>query len=154
MNSILDNRIPPPLVGLLCALGMYATTRATANTSLAFTPNYWLALPLLVAAVACMYLSIREFARHRTTVNPLRPGSASNLVRSGIFAHTRNPMYLALLLILASLWLAWGSWLGPLWLALCLLYLQCFQIYPEERAMQALFGDSYREYCSSARRWC
>ena len=154
MSAWLDNRIPPPLVGLCCALGMYLTADATANTALAFKPNYWLALPLLLAALACMFLSIREFARHRTTVNPLNPASASNLVSGGIFGYSRNPMYLAMLLILASLGLAWGSWLAVLWLLLAMLYLQCFQIYPEERALQALFGDSYVNYCQRVRRWC
>ncbi|MBT8149489.1 MAG: isoprenylcysteine carboxylmethyltransferase family protein [Pseudomonadales bacterium] len=154
MSAWLDNRIPPPLVGLCCALGMYVTAAASEHTELAFTPNYWLALPLLMIALACMFLSIREFARHRTTVNPLNPGSASKLVSSGIFAYSRNPMYLALLLILASLGLAWGSWLGVLWLLLCMLYLHCFQIYPEERAMLELFGESYADYCRRVRRWC
>lgn len=38
-------------------------------------------------------------------------------------------------------------------LVLFVLYLNAFQILPEERAMLEVFGDEYREYMKKVRRW-
>jgi protein-S-isoprenylcysteine O-methyltransferase Ste14 len=96
---------------------------------------------------------VREFARARTTVNPLAPARASRLVTGGVFAHTRNPMYLGMLLVLAG----WGVWLGNAlaWLGLPLFVglLNALQIGPEERAMRQRFGADFDRYAAQVRRW-
>jgi protein-S-isoprenylcysteine O-methyltransferase Ste14 len=62
-------------------------------------------------------------------------------------------MYLALLFALA----AWAMFLGNMFsLALTVLfvmYMNRFQIQPEERALEALFGEVYIEYRQRVRRW-
>jgi protein-S-isoprenylcysteine O-methyltransferase Ste14 len=66
---------------------------------------------------------------------------------------SRNPMYLALLLLLLA-WMLWqGHLLAPLWLAGFVAYINRFQIRPEERVLQELFGDEYEAYCLGTRRW-
>jgi len=74
-------------------------------------------------------------------------------VSSGIYAVTRNPMYVGLLLVLIALAIFLSSpWtlVGP---AAYFLYIGRFQIAPEERALTALFGTEYTEYLSKVRRW-
>jgi len=96
---------------------------------------------------------VLAFRQAQTTVNPVKPESASTVVSNGIFAYTRNPMYLALLLLL----LAYAIWLEnmlafvgcPLFVA----YMNRFQIYPEERALEGLFGERYLVYKQKVRRW-
>ena len=72
---------------------------------------------------------------------------------SGVYRITRNPMYLGLLLIL----IAWAVFLSSAWLLLgpltFVLYMNRFQIGPEERALSAMFGNSYAEYKARVRRW-
>ena len=153
MTAILDNRVPPPLVCLVCGAGMSFTSGAGGESTLAFASHYGIGLSWLCLSLILIVLSIRQFKQHQTTVNPLRPSQASQLVSSGIFSVTRNPMYLSLTTILIGLMFFLGNWLGLLWLAVFMLYIQCFQIYPEERAMHLLFGDAYRDYCSRVRRW-
>ena len=62
-------------------------------------------------------------------------------------------MYVGLLLLL----LAWGIFLADalafIGLPVFLLYMNRFQIAPEERAMQEQFGDDYRDYMRVVRRW-
>ncbi|NNE78150.1 MAG: isoprenylcysteine carboxylmethyltransferase family protein, partial [Pricia sp.] len=93
------------------------------------------------------------FARLRTTINPTQPSKANKLVDGGIYAYSRNPMYLALLLIL----LAWGIWLGNAFNTLLaagfVAYMNRFQIVPEEQALLDIFGKAYRKYCINVRRW-
>jgi protein-S-isoprenylcysteine O-methyltransferase Ste14 len=152
MNA-LELKIPPPLVFLLLAVAM------------AFLPDVAgvVAAPLGVriaagVALACIGQAISisgmsAFRRARTTINPLKPGAASALVQSGIYRHTRNPMYLGLLLSLAG-WAAFLSHALPL-LALPLFvgYITRFQIEPEERILASMFGTQYADYRRRVRRW-
>ena len=98
-------------------------------------------------------IALVQFLRSRTTTNPLKPDSASALVSGGIYRFTRNPMYLGL----ATLLLAWAIYLGNLaalaGLPLFILYMNRFQIAPEERALEARFGAEYIAYRARVRRW-
>lgn len=153
MNSLLDHRIPPPLVALLCALAAWQFTDATRGSVFDFGPVYILTILLCGKGLFIAIMGMREFARRQTTVNPLTPGSASALVDGGVFRYTRNPMYLGLATALAGIAFALGNWSAFLFVLLFVLYIQLFQIYPEERAMLELFGDEYSNYCAKVRRW-
>ena len=75
------------------------------------------------------------------------------MVTTGICRVTRNPMYLGFALAL----LGWGLWLGhavALGVPLAfVLYVNRFQIQPEERALRAKFGAPYEDYRRRVRRW-
>jgi protein-S-isoprenylcysteine O-methyltransferase Ste14 len=62
-------------------------------------------------------------------------------------------MYLGMLVGLVG----WGVWLAHLipWLILpfFVVYLNRFQIIPEERALTAMFGHDFTKYCTRVRRW-
>ena len=100
-----------------------------------------------------MLAGIASFRQAQTTVNPLKPDTATALVTSGVYGYTRNPMYLGMLAVL----LAWAVFLAsPAALAGVLgfwWYIGRFQIRPEERALAALFGSSFSDYTSRVRRW-
>jgi protein-S-isoprenylcysteine O-methyltransferase Ste14 len=96
---------------------------------------------------------MREFRRAGTTIDPLRLDKTTALVTEGVYRYTRNPMYLSLTLMLC----AWAIWLGGVWawvgpIALAL-WLDRFQIRPEERAMSRRFGADYDRYRRNVRRW-
>ncbi|MSP74529.1 MAG: isoprenylcysteine carboxylmethyltransferase family protein [Rhodospirillaceae bacterium] len=149
----LELKIPPPVVALLLAIAMWLA--ATVLSSLAFTLPARLAIALAAAAlgVAISTAGTVSFWRARTTVNPTRPDATSSLVATGIYRLTRNPMYLGLLLVLAG-WAIYLSnavtFVGPL---LFLLYINRFQILPEERALAAKFGVAFDDYRRRTRRW-
>jgi protein-S-isoprenylcysteine O-methyltransferase Ste14 len=86
-------------------------------------------------------------------VNPRKPHEASALVTSGPYRFSRNPMYLADVLLLA----AWAAWLANaaalIGLPLFIVYLNRYQIELEERALQARFGAAYAAYRATVRRW-
>ncbi|MFP3361477.1 isoprenylcysteine carboxylmethyltransferase family protein, partial [Planococcus sp. SIMBA_143] len=74
-------------------------------------------------------------------------------VVSGIYRFTRNPMYLGFLLALAG----WGVWLASLpallWLGVYILFINRYQIIPEERILEEKFGPSFIAYRKQVRRW-
>ena len=106
-----------------------------------------------LTGVACSLLGVAAFRRARTTVNPITPGATTALVVSGIYGVTRNPMYLGFLFLLLAevVWLA-----NPIALLIApgfVLYLNQFQIVPEEMALQSRFGAQFDAYATRVRRW-
>jgi protein-S-isoprenylcysteine O-methyltransferase Ste14 len=107
----------------------------------------------LAGAVVCA-LGVAAFRRARTTVNPMKPSSSSALVVSGIYHRTRNPMYLGFALVLLGCWVVFSSnALGFTLLPAFVLYMNRFQIMPEERALEARFGREFVDYTRRVRRW-
>ncbi len=94
-----------------------------------------------------------EFRRARTTINPFKPEKSTALVTTGIYRLTRNPMYVGLTLVLVG----WAAFLCSAWTLLgpvaFVLYINRFQIAPEERVLSSKFQDAYTEYTSRVRRW-
>jgi protein-S-isoprenylcysteine O-methyltransferase Ste14 len=62
-------------------------------------------------------------------------------------------MYLGFLLILLAWAAALSSVLALLWLPPFVLYMNRFQIVPEERALASRFAQDYAEYRAKVRRW-
>lgn len=150
----LRNRIPPPLIASLCGLLMWLGARQwPSDLELSWGSRLGLALPVLLLGIAVCLAGVLSFRRARTTVNPLRPESASALVNSGIYRHTRNPMYLgfAIMLLAWTLFLTWPPAL--LGVAGFVLYMNYLQIAPEEQALNSLFGEDFARYCAQVRRW-
>ncbi|ODU10711.1 MAG: protein-S-isoprenylcysteine methyltransferase [Rubrivivax sp. SCN 71-131] len=151
--DFLELKIPPPLVGALCALAMWGLAGLAPGWPDAPTLRALAAGALLAAGLAIDLLGLLGFRAQRTTINPLAPQRSSALVTGGIYRLTRNPMYLGM----GALLLAWAVWL---WAPLALLgppafvlYITRFQIRPEERVLQRLFGDAYTHYTRRVRRW-
>lgn len=149
----METRIPPPVVAILLAAVCWWLDRALAQVRIALPAQTECALVLLALGLACMLSGVLAFRIAKTTVDPMHPERASQLVVSGIYRRSRNPMYLGLLLLLA----AWVVFLGqpfalialPVWVW----YIGRFQIAPEEAALRRRFGASYVAYCASVRRW-
>jgi protein-S-isoprenylcysteine O-methyltransferase Ste14 len=149
----LELKIPPPIFCAVVADLMWLT----ALVSIPFNFNSAARLPtaaiLSLLGLAVAIAGVISFRRAKTTVNPTRPGSASALAVSGIYGLTRNPMYLGLLLVL----LAWGVFLSNalalIWIPAFVVYMNRFQIFPEERALSRLFSHHFLAYKTKVRRW-
>lgn len=149
----LELKIPPPVIAAAAAAGMWGLARAFPVFDVRNEVRVYAAVLIALAGVILAASGIVTFRRARTTINPHKPGEATALVSSGPYRFTRNPMYAGMLLVL----LAWAAFLSSL-LALLgpivfVLYINRFQIAPEERALQSLFGSEYTAYRARVRRW-
>ena len=151
--NFLENRIPPPLVGLVIAILMWLATYWLPPSSLPRWVTYAAAAGALLAGIAFSFQGVRAFRHAGTTVNPVKIENASSLVTDGIYSISRNPMYVGVTLALC----AWALFLDCLWVligpAVFVAYITRFQIMPEERMLAKKFGDGYRDYCRRVRRW-
>ncbi len=151
--TALENRIPPPIITAIFALIMWLLSSFLTPINMAIEFRIGAAVIVAVLAVLFLISGGISFRLAKTTVNPLKPESASSLVVSGVFKISRNPMYVGFALLL----LAWCVYLSaPALLMIVLLFtavITRFQIIPEERAMLKLFGDEFVAYQQSVRRW-
>ena len=101
------------------------------------------------------YLQYRLSGSYRTRLGGGGPGFRNppeRLVTSGIFAYTRNPMYLGHLIYLTGLAITLRSYVG---LALIVAHIPWFQqrVRRDERRLRELFGDEYAVYKDQVKRW-
>jgi len=152
MNFI-ENKIPPPLVALIFAVLMWLVSPSEPNVALSLTVQVSIIAVLVLLGMGFSVAGLRSFKVSGTTINPLKPETASALVTAGVYQITRNPMYVGFVVLL----MAWATYLGSFASLLCIVffmaYIQRFQIVPEERALLSLFGQEFETYMSSVRRW-
>tara|TARA_A100000164_G_C21924563_1_gene782373 strand:+ start:1803 stop:2207 length:405 start_codon:yes stop_codon:yes gene_type:complete len=112
-----------------------------------------LALLCLISGIIIIILGINKFRLSKTTISPLKPSKTSYLVNDGIYSYTRNPMYLGLLLILLSIAIYLKNYISLLFIPLFILFITKNQILPEEKTLENIFGERYKNYKNKVRRW-
>ena len=151
--SALELKLSPVMTAILLVILMWLLARATPGFSIRPDVRIMICAVLMAAGAAVGLAGVWSFRKARTTVNPWRVNASSELVVSGVYRHTRNPMYLGLLLGL----LGWGIFLAnafALLLALIFVpFMNRFQILPEERALRQAYGEGFGEYCRRVGRW-
>lgn len=142
---------PPPLVyASLLAMSWWINHQWPLNLPLT---DGWRQVGWGLLAISAVLMLWAAFTiwRHRTTVNPYRGASA--LVRSGPYAFSRNPIYLADAILYAGTGLlmrsGWPFLLAPVVWAI----MHYGVILHEERHLRAKFGALYDEYCHCTGRW-
>lgn len=111
----------------------------------------WPGLALVVLAVMIVISGRRTLEAAGTNVNPMLPATA--VVTSGPFCFSRNPLYLALTLLYFGLTLAFDTWWGMVVLVPLLIVMHRGVVLREERYLDRKFGETYRQYRSTVRRY-
>lgn len=146
-------KIPPVALAIVIAIAMWGSTLVVHPIELSFVTRIIASSVFVLVGAGISLAGVLSFKRARTTVNPTNPDAASALVTAGIYRLTRNPMYLGFLFLL----LGWALFL-PNGVALIgpfafVLYMNRFQITPEERVLSRLFGTEFAAYQAMVRRW-
>lgn len=149
----LELKIPPLALTLAVALAMGGASWVWPPLGVSLMVRVATGTALVTAGAVISLAGVISFRHAKTSVNPTRPHASSALVNSGIYGFSRNPMYLGFLLAL----IGWAAFLaspvglmGPL---AFVLYMNRFQITPEERALATLFGAEFAAYKTRVRRW-
>lgn len=140
-----------PPVWLLGALGL-----AKAETLLlgpAFQVGVLTAIGTLLfwAGLAIMGIAALSFLRAQSTIVPHK--TPAKLITGGLYRLSRNPIYLADLLLLGGLALVWGSVVGLVLVPVLARILTRRFIEPEEARLRAAFGAEAEAFFQHTRRW-
>jgi protein-S-isoprenylcysteine O-methyltransferase Ste14 len=147
----METKIPPPVVTLIFGFAIYLSRKIFPEIEIQYASFFGMFLLLLGFFI--LISAVKLFRNDKTTVNPLSPEQATKLVTNGIFKLSRNPMYLGMAVILASVAVFFNIIGGIIFMALFCLYITKFQIIPEEKAMKELFAQDFERYMQATRRW-
>lgn len=149
----LSLRIPPLVQVFVLGLAMYGLKILFPQCSFESEGSMWVTIAFAILGVGVLAISLYQCWAIRTTVDPRLLNQPVSLVTSGIYAFTRNPMYVGFFCILA----AWASFLSHFLafglLPMFVLYMNRFQIRPEEAYLETHFPDEFRSYKDNVRRW-
>lgn len=132
---------------------MYLTTKIVPQAFILIPFAKIIAILLVVAGAAVAASGVHAFKKAQTTVNPMTPEKSSSLVRSGIYRVTRNPMYLGFLFTVIAFGFYLQNRLAFIWCPAFILYMNAFQIKPEETMLADIFGDEFTNFKTQVRRW-
>jgi protein-S-isoprenylcysteine O-methyltransferase Ste14 len=117
----------------------------------ASSPLTWLVLPLVIAGLGLNVVASVRFERLGTPIRPFT--ESTSLDTGGVFAVSRNPMYLGMALVLVGSAFGFGT-LTPFFVPpLFLVIMHRAFVVREEAMLEQIFGDAYRKYRRHVRRW-
>ncbi len=99
----LESRVPPPAIVVAIGVIMWLISRVAPGARFDVPPYRWFGVAVIAIGFVTSVSGVVTFLRARTTLNPIRL-DASSLVTCGVYAVSRNPMYLGGLIVL----LGWG----------------------------------------------
>lgn len=148
-------KFPPPLLFVLCTLlgGFmdYHWHIALAKVGLLNDLLNLVGAALLVLAVVIVLVAFYTFYKAKTHIEPWKP--TSNIITTGIFAYSRNPIYIAMSLVPMGLGFIFSSFWILISLLPALVAVYFVAIKKEEAYLEQKFGEEYLQYQQKVRRW-
>ncbi len=153
-SQTLDNagvRVPPPILLIVAILAGYGLQRLWALELTNWSGWYVAAWALICVGVVILIGCWVQFYRAKTNIQPHKP--SSNLIQSGLYRFSRNPIYVA-----GLFWqLGIALLMNNLWIVLLVpvskFVFDRFIIAREEAYLERAFGEVYLDYKRSVRRW-
>lgn len=149
----LELKIPPLLLMFVFIGLVFLFHQLLPMLSLSFAAQSALAALICFAAAGICAVAVLQCHFAGTTVDPRNPRASSELITSGVFRFSRNPMYLGFAMFIAGAIVLSGNLLSIAALPLFVWYLNNYQIGPEEKQLQRKFQEAYSEYQQTVRRW-
>ena len=149
------NVIPwPPLI-LLCTIAIGFILRGLVPLGFPQTILgellFGLGLMLIVIALLMDVSAMRLMRRHKTAIMPTQ--GADKLLTKGIFAFSRNPIYLANVLLIVGIGLIFGTFWHLILAPLAAFAMRKLAIDREEQHLERRFGNAFRTYKKKVNRW-
>ena len=107
---------------------------------------------LIIILMTIVFFSSRNaFNAHEEKLLPQT--ETNKIIKTGIYAYSRNPIYLCFVLFHFGMFLTFENIMYFLCAIGLFFWLNNFVIYEEEKYLQNKFGDEFERYCNSVKRW-
>ncbi len=145
--------MPPPLLYVATFLISIAIQKQWPLPVMFFQTNVAIisGVTFLVLGITITLPALVRFWKTRNTLVTIKP--ANSLQTTGIYAISRNPMYLGLLILYVAIAFFKGSLWTFIFIPLVILGITYLVIRKEEKYLNRAFGDNYVEYRNKVRRW-
>lgn len=145
--------IPPPLIYVALFSGSVLMQKLWPfdNRWLHTTQANIIGWLLIAFCLLFVVAALRRFIITKNTLVTIKP--ATSLQTEGIYAYSRNPMYLSLLLLYTGLAFFFGNWWTFFLIPLLITIIQRYVIRKEEQYLFIAFGEQYYVYKKKVRRW-
>jgi protein-S-isoprenylcysteine O-methyltransferase Ste14 len=144
-------KVLPPVWFLLSIIAMIGLHLWLPVKQLIFPPLTYLGVVASAMGIGIALFCTYLFRQKHTTIKPFQ--ESSYLVKEGLFNFSRNPIYLGMIITLIGVWIFLGSLTPVLMIPIFTWLIQEMFIIEEERMLEAKFGEEYREYKATVRRW-
>ncbi len=143
--------VPPPLIFLvLLLIGLWLDSPWVEFRLAGMTQT----IAGAIIAVAGLALILTSAPRHKkagSNVEPWKPTTA--IITTGLYAYTRNPIYLGMAVTHAGIAIAGASTAALVNLLVAVIVMQFYVIAREESYLETKFGQEYLDYKNTVRRW-
>lgn len=140
--------------GIVAGLVPFLLTGKTLNTIIE-PPLFWyhfIGLIIFVIGFILMSVCIINFAvRGKGTLSPADP--TKKLVIAGPYKFSRNPMYVGVMMLLIGEAIFFQSLPIGFYSLIIFIAFYTFVVFFEEPRLLESFGDDYKKYTNSVRRW-
>ena len=121
-------------------------------------PKYPLIYALKLIGILCFIFSILIFFSGFNIFksyeeNPVPTSETKRIIKTGIFAYTRNPIYLSMVMFHLSMFLVFENVMYFLSAVGLAIWLHNYVIKSEENYLLSIFPDEYDRYMKAVRRW-
>ena len=105
----------------------------------------------LIISLAIFFTSLNLFNSYKE--NPIPQANTKRVIKTGIFAYCRNPMYLAFISFHISMFLTFENVANLLSAVGLFIWTNHYVIPIEENYLQEKFGDEYERYLLAVKKW-
>lgn len=143
--------MPPVWLCLFAILAWNQARLLPMGLSLDHPVTHLLGGLLVGGGLVLVFLAAFDFRNHKTSIVPHK--TPSTLIQTGIFKRSRNPIYLADVLILCGLCLRWDAIPSLVLVPVLVWVLEKRFIVPEENRLRREFRAEFARYAQKTRRW-
>ena len=144
-------KIPPPILVLILVISNYFSSKKIDLINLQY--QTLLSILILFIGILILIIPVSKFIKSKTTIDPIKFKKVNNLVTSGIYKYSRNPMYLGLLIVIISTSIFYLNVFSITTPFIFYFWMNKFQIEREEIFLAEKFGQKYITYKSKTRKW-
>lgn len=146
-------RVPPPAIYLGAIVLGIVVHAYILPLPMPLSTGLRIALALAATALGLVFVAGAFRIFRRTGQNPAPWKPTPEIISSGVYRITRNPMYVGMALLQTAIGVGLANWWIVILVPVVLVTVHATAVRHEERYLEDKFEDQYRRYKATVRRW-